>query len=71
MGELITYSWLLGYPQAHVAITNPGGVRDSLPRGDITLANIVNVLPFDNTLVAVSLNGEQLIDVILDTETTL
>jgi len=64
MGDLITYSWLHAYPQADAALTNPGGVRDSLPPGEITLAHIVDLLPFDNTLVAVKLDGEQLLKVV-------
>jgi len=64
MGDLITNAWLHAYPLADAAVTNPGGVRDSLRQGEITLAHIVDLLPFDNTLVAVKLNGEQLLKVL-------
>lgn len=64
MEDLITKSWLNGYPAADIAITNRGGIRDNLPAGDITLANIISVMPFDNTLIALSLTGKQVIQVV-------
>lgn len=60
MGDLITHSWMQAFPGVDAALTNPGGVRDNLPPGNITRAHIVSVLPFDNTLVEVHLNGAQL-----------
>lgn len=38
-----------------------GGFRQSLPAGEITLADVVGVLPFDNTLVDVEMTGAQVI----------
>jgi 5'-nucleotidase/UDP-sugar diphosphatase len=64
MEDLITKSWLNGYPAADIAITNRGGIRDNLPAGDITLASIISVMPFDNTLIALSLTGKQVIQVV-------
>ena len=60
MQSLITESWLWAYPTADVAITNLGGMRADLPPGDITLADIVGVMPFDNVIVELQLTGEQL-----------
>jgi 2',3'-cyclic-nucleotide 2'-phosphodiesterase (5'-nucleotidase family) len=59
MAALITETWLLGYP-ADVALTNWGGMRDQIPRGDITYASLINVMPFENVLVDVALTGAQL-----------
>jgi len=64
MQSLITESWLWAYPTADVAITNMGGMRADLPPGDITLADVVGVMPFDNVIVELQLTGEQL-DVML------
>ena len=60
MQNLITGSWLAGYPQADVALTNLGGMRDRFPAGRITLAEIISVMPFNNVLVDVQLSGSEL-----------
>ncbi len=39
---------------------NNGGIRSSLPMGDITMKNIFEVMPFDNKLVLLELNGIQI-----------
>lgn len=58
MAALITQAWLQAYP-ADFALTNWGGMRDRLPAGEITIADLVSVMPFDNVLVDVTLTGEQ------------
>jgi 2',3'-cyclic-nucleotide 2'-phosphodiesterase (5'-nucleotidase family) len=45
---------------AQAAITNAGGIRASIPQGQVTAKEIYTALPFDNYLVAVSLTGQQL-----------
>ena len=60
MQALIVEAWLWGYPQADVAMTNLGGMRDRLPAGKITLAGVTSVMPFSNTIVEVHLTGSQL-----------
>ncbi|CAM5247563.1 2', 3'-cyclic nucleotide 2'-phosphodiesterase [Bacillus safensis FO-36b] [Bacillus safensis subsp. safensis] len=35
---------------ADLAITNGGGIRGSIEKGDITLGDILTVMPFGNTL---------------------
>ncbi len=57
---LIAESWLAAYPQADVALTNRGGIRDGIPSGDVTLATIIGVLPFDNVIIEARLTGSQL-----------
>ncbi|MCP5102428.1 MAG: bifunctional metallophosphatase/5'-nucleotidase [bacterium] len=61
MYNMITDSWLSAFPTADISISNKGGVRQSIPAGDITLASIVGVLPFENTIYQLELTGEQLI----------
>jgi len=68
MQKLITETWLLGYPNADVAITNLGGMREAMPAGPITIGDIISVMPFDNVLVDVKLTGEQLREVISQQE---
>jgi 2',3'-cyclic-nucleotide 2'-phosphodiesterase (5'-nucleotidase family) len=60
MFNLVTDAWLDAYP-ADIAMSNPGGFRQDLPAGEITLADVVGVLPFDNVLVDVELTGAQVI----------
>ena len=64
MQALITSAWLAGYPAADVAITNSGGIRAAIEPGEITLADIVSVMPFDNVIIEVSLTGDQLLTVL-------
>lgn len=45
-----------------VAIFNKGGLRNSLPKGNITTGNIFELMPFDNEVVLVKLSGEQFKD---------
>lgn len=60
MQQLITHAWLWDYPTADVAITNLGGMRDSWYAGELTLAHILGVMPFDNVLVELHLTGSEL-----------
>lgn len=45
---------------ADVAVTNMGGLRTSLPEGDITYGNIYEITPFENTLCIVKMDGKLL-----------
>ncbi len=51
MAQWITGAWLAAFPEAQVALTTKGGMRQDVPPGPITLATIHSVLPFDNDLV--------------------
>lgn len=45
---------------ADLAITNGGGIRGSIEKGDITLGDILTVMPFGNTLYVADLKGSQI-----------
>ncbi|MBL7937305.1 MAG: 5'-nucleotidase C-terminal domain-containing protein [Bacteroidia bacterium] len=45
-----------------VAVFNKGGLRNSLPKGNITIGNIFELMPFDNELVMLKLSGSQFKD---------
>ncbi|MFC2135933.1 bifunctional metallophosphatase/5'-nucleotidase [Bacteroidota bacterium] len=62
MYNLITDSWLYAYPNADISISNRGGVRQSIPEGEITFATIMGLLPFENNIVELELTGIQLSD---------
>jgi len=45
-----------------IAIQNGGGLRASIDAGDITMGEVLTVLPFSNTLATVELSGADVID---------
>ncbi len=45
-----------------IAIMNSGGIRTSLPQGDITYKDVLKVQPFGNAVAAVTLSGAELRD---------
>ena len=45
-----------------VAITNGGGIRASIAKGDITKKDVNTVLPFGNTLAVVYVKGSELLE---------
>ncbi len=47
---------------ADIAIMNSGGIRTSLPSGDITYKDVLKVQPFANAVAAVTLTGAELRD---------
>ncbi|HQG39333.1 MAG TPA: 5'-nucleotidase C-terminal domain-containing protein [Spirochaetales bacterium] len=48
--------------KADFAFTNGGGIRKSLPAGDVTRMNAYEVLPFGNTLAYFEMTGEQVLE---------
>ena len=44
--------------EADLAIMNAGGIRDSLPAGDITYKDVLKTKPFGNSLCTVTLTGK-------------
>ncbi|MBL7094096.1 bifunctional metallophosphatase/5'-nucleotidase [candidate division KSB1 bacterium] len=63
MHNMVTDSWLFAYPAADISCTNAGGIRQSIPAGDITLGTIVGVLPFENNIIELELTGTEIKDV--------
>lgn len=43
-----------------VSHLNFGGVRNGLPKGNVTTGNIFEVMPFDNQLIVMTMTGEML-----------
>ncbi|MCF6271355.1 MAG: bifunctional metallophosphatase/5'-nucleotidase [Melioribacteraceae bacterium] len=64
MWNMVIDSWFYTFPYADATMTNAGGIRQSIPAGDITLSTIVGLLPFNNSILQLELNGEELIDCI-------
>ncbi|MEI6213638.1 MAG: bifunctional metallophosphatase/5'-nucleotidase [Desulfuromonadales bacterium] len=59
-GPLIADSMMAAVPKAQVAILNYGGVRKDLLSGPVSVGDVLEVMPFANTLVLADLSGEEL-----------
>ena len=59
--NLITDAWLAEYPNADIAYTNAGGVRQDIEAGEITIGDIYSVLPFNNVLIDVEVTGRDIL----------
>jgi len=61
LGDLCAdaYRIMLG---ADVGFVNGGGIRESIPAGDITYGDIIKVHPFGNEMCLAEVTGQQLLD---------
>lgn len=66
-GPLAADSMLAAVPRAQVAILNYGGIRRDLLRGKISAGDLLEVMPFNNSLVLVDLSGAELLKSLEDT----
>ena len=59
MGNLVTDAmlWATQNDGTQIAIENGGGLRASFEAGDVTMGNVLEVLPFGNTLATLGLKG--------------
>lgn len=60
--NLIPDSWLWYFTEADMAATNYGGIRQDLPAGNISIDDVVGVLPFTNSLYILDLNGQDIMN---------
>lgn len=56
LGNLISDA-IQDYSKADIAVINGGGVRNSIGAGDITIESCINVFPFDNKVVKLTVKG--------------
>lgn len=63
LGDLIADAmlWSTIHLDVDFALQNGGGIRAGLPRGPITKKTIHEMLPFDNTIVVLTMKGSDLI----------
>lgn len=62
-GDIITGMLVENY-SASAAFVNTGGIRTDVDAGDITVADIYEVYPFDNNVYILTMNGELLTELI-------
>ncbi|NPA90708.1 MAG: multifunctional 2',3'-cyclic-nucleotide 2'-phosphodiesterase/5'-nucleotidase/3'-nucleotidase [Chloroflexi bacterium] len=62
MGNLVTDAiiWKMKDQNIQIALQNAGGIRASIPKGPISLGQVMEVLPFGNTISTFGLKGEDL-----------
>lgn len=48
-------------PEVHIAVTNIGGIRSTLNQGDITVGDVFEILPFDNSLLILEYKGSDIL----------
>lgn len=64
LGNLVTDAMLAGakkkFPETVIAVQNGGGIRAAIPKGPITVGEVIEVLPFGNDPVIVELSGEEI-----------
>lgn len=60
LGDLIADA-LREVSGADVALTNGGGIRASIEKGEVTKGEVITVLPFGNQIVTLNVKGEDLI----------
>lgn len=63
LGNLITDA-MLAESGADVVLTNGGGIRASIPQGDINIGHVLAVLPFGNALTVIEVTGQDIIDAV-------
>ena len=61
LGNLIADAMLESVEQGDIAFANGGGIRASIPAGDITVGDVVTSFPFSNTIAAIEVTGEELV----------
>ncbi|KZZ85035.1 5'-nucleotidase C-terminal domain-containing protein [Bacillus sp. SJS] len=47
-------------PKTVIAVQNGGGIRESIDAGDVTMGEILTVLPFGNSLAIMNLKGDEI-----------
>ncbi len=62
LGNLIADAILtkMSVDNGQIAIVNGGGIRASIPPGDVTVGQVLEVLPFGNTVTRLDLTGRQI-----------
>lgn len=59
-GKILTCSWLERYPEADLALSNPGAYRDKITKGSVRKSDIISMLPFENRIVISEIDGKTL-----------
>ncbi len=61
ISNIVARAFLEVTPTADIGFQNGGGVRINIPTGGITIADVYTLLPFSNTMVVVTLTGQEIV----------
>ncbi len=61
LGQAVAAAMLRATPGAQLAIMNAGGIRTELPAGPVTRGQVLEALPFGNTIATMQLSGADLV----------
>lgn len=59
--KLYACSLLKDHPDFDVAMSNPGGFRDTIVKGAVKKSDIISILPFNNRIVLAEVSGSALV----------
>jgi 2',3'-cyclic-nucleotide 2'-phosphodiesterase (5'-nucleotidase family) len=60
LGDIVTDAFR-SFMRAEIGLCNGGGLRNSIPAGNITYGDVINALPFDNCMVKIETKGEDIL----------
>lgn len=63
LGNLVADSMRM-VANAQIAVNNGGGIRASIPQGEITVEQVIGVLPFGNSVVSKRVKGESILSIL-------
>lgn len=61
LGNLLTDA-MIAATGADVALTNGGGIRASIPAGEVTMGKIMTAFPFNNAVTVIEVTGKDIVD---------
>lgn len=50
--------------KADISLLNSGGLRSVIPKGEVTLRNVYELMPFENELLALEISGTKTLDML-------
>lgn len=62
-GDLVTDAFRTMF-ETQIAMANGGGVRAAIPAGTVTYQNLINIMPFGNSISSFTATGQQILDVL-------
>ncbi len=62
--QLVTDAFLARSFEADIAIQNSGGIRIDIPEGNVTIADVYELLPFANTIINLEMTGAEIASVV-------
>lgn len=62
--SILEYAKSTDCPQCQISLVNVGGLRSGLSKGPISIADVMNVFPFQNNVVKFNMTGQEIFDLL-------